>query len=246
MSVQRSLGHDSGGGPVLVIGMHRSGTSCLTGCLQEAGLELGEVNNQAEFNKKGNKENQAIMRLNDAVLAHNNGSWQQVPISIEWSANDKRRRDLILASYPEDRLWGFKDPRTTITLDGWLEALPNARLVGSVRHPWEVANSLACRNGIQLKRGLDLWTDYNRQLLRIIKSRPVLLVRFGVDSNEYLRNVRAMCRSLGLRSDVDMRFFEERYRVQRTDNTMRLSPAQLAIWEQLAQMSHRTQNTVNS
>jgi len=43
--------------PILILGMHRSGTSCLAGCLEEAGLYLGDVNLKAGFNKKGNREN---------------------------------------------------------------------------------------------------------------------------------------------------------------------------------------------
>lgn len=41
---------------VLILGMHRSGTSCLAGSLQEAGLYLGEVNTAAPHNAKGNRE----------------------------------------------------------------------------------------------------------------------------------------------------------------------------------------------
>ena len=45
---------------VIVLGMHRSGTSLLTGSLEAAGLHLGEVNNAARYNPKGNKENESI------------------------------------------------------------------------------------------------------------------------------------------------------------------------------------------
>jgi len=47
------------GRPMLILGMHRSGTSCLAGCLQAAGLISGEVNIQAMYNAKGNRENLA-------------------------------------------------------------------------------------------------------------------------------------------------------------------------------------------
>ena len=52
-----------------VLGMHRSGTSCLTGTLEEAGVFLGEVVVQAKFNARGNRENRRIMDLHNAVLA---------------------------------------------------------------------------------------------------------------------------------------------------------------------------------
>ena len=40
---------------ICVVGMHRSGTSCLTGIMQRMGIELGEVFTENEFNKKGNR-----------------------------------------------------------------------------------------------------------------------------------------------------------------------------------------------
>ena len=46
---------------VLVLGMHRSGTSCLAGSLQQAGLELGDVFTSNPFNKKGNREHRDVM-----------------------------------------------------------------------------------------------------------------------------------------------------------------------------------------
>ena len=43
--------------PVAIVGMHRSGTSCLAGCLEDLGLTLGKVNRAAPHNLKGNNEN---------------------------------------------------------------------------------------------------------------------------------------------------------------------------------------------
>ena len=56
---------------IAILGMHRSGTSCLTGSLQEAGLELGEHHTWNPYNRKGNRENQDFVDLHDAILAAN-------------------------------------------------------------------------------------------------------------------------------------------------------------------------------
>lgn len=63
-----------GAAPVTVLEMHRSGTSCLAGCLEDAGLFPGEVSRAAPFNKKGNNENLAVMEFTDEVLAEAGGS----------------------------------------------------------------------------------------------------------------------------------------------------------------------------
>jgi hypothetical protein len=104
---------------VLILGMHRSGTSCLTGSLQEAGLYLGAINESAPNNAKGNRENLAIMDLQNEVLAASGGAWDRPPDAVVWSAEHKARRDALIATYPADRIWGFKDPRTLLTLEGW-------------------------------------------------------------------------------------------------------------------------------
>jgi len=49
----------TGAETVAILGMHRSGTSCLAGSLQELGLYLGEVYDQNPHNPRGNRENAA-------------------------------------------------------------------------------------------------------------------------------------------------------------------------------------------
>jgi len=79
--------------PCFVLGMHRSGTSYLTGILEEAGLWLGEVTRVSTFNAKGNRESPPLMRLNDAVLAANGGSWHCPPEgAVTWSLEHTTRR----------------------------------------------------------------------------------------------------------------------------------------------------------
>ena len=78
---------------ICVLGMHRSGTSCLAGTLEQAGVFLGEVATQNPFNLKGNRENGTIRGLNGGVLADNGAEWNRPPATPPvWS--DKRRAEL--------------------------------------------------------------------------------------------------------------------------------------------------------
>ncbi len=183
--------------PVLILGMHRSGTSCLAGSLERAGLYLGEVNRQAPFNARGNCENRAIMELNDAVLVANGGAWDAPPVQVKWSEELRKRRDALIASYPPDQAWGMKDPRTLLTLAGWLEALPLARLVASFRHPAAVADSLAARNGFSLAQGYGLWLTYNQRLFELYP-RLAGIVCFDTSEDAYFAQVEALARKLAL------------------------------------------------
>src|SRR5690348_16827069 len=114
--------------PICVLGMHRSGTSCVTGLLEEAGVFLGEVSKQNPHNRKGNQENRAIMQLHDAVLAANGGAWDDPPEdAVSWSAEQRLTLAAIIDRYRGHDPWAFKDPRSLFTLSAWQDALPGLR-----------------------------------------------------------------------------------------------------------------------
>ncbi len=222
--------------PVIILGMHRSGTSCLTGSLEEAGLWLGEVVREAPHNAKGNRENRAIMHLHDAVLADNDAAWDAPPGAggASWRPERKKARDRLIAAYPADRVWGFKDPRTLFTLEGWLEALPDARLAGSFRHPMAVAQSLAARNGFSVDAGLGLWLTYNRRLLEIAARRDLPLICFDWPAERYDRALHAMTAQLGLTPPAQgFRFFETSLRHQAAPEAEELSKPVNAVYQAL-------------
>src|SRR5690242_14188731 len=104
--------------------MHRSGTSWLAGTLQQLGVELGEVNERAPYNAHGNRENERIQILHDAVLGESGGSWRRPPRRVVWSATRLAElRAIVRAMDDQFERWGFKDPRTLLALDGWKEVL---------------------------------------------------------------------------------------------------------------------------
>ncbi|MBK8507408.1 MAG: sulfotransferase family protein [Candidatus Competibacteraceae bacterium] len=183
---------------VLILGMHRSGTSCLAGSLEEAGLYLGEVNTAAPHNAKGNRESRAIMSLQDDLLRANGGAWDAPPARVIWSSEHRARRDAIIATYPNNLTWGFKDPRTLLTLPGWLEALPAVRFVGTYRHPLAVAASLNVRNGITLENSLALWMAYNSLLLDYHKRFAFPLICFDWPPRRYHQRLLTIAPALDL------------------------------------------------
>ncbi len=199
---------------VIILGMHRSGTSSLAGSLQSAGLFLGEVNTQAPYNAKGNRESLQIMALHDRVLANDGHAWHTPPPgAASWGEDDRAQRDAIIHQLEVEPVWGFKDPRTLLTLEGWLERVPNARLVGTLRHPARVAASLAARPEplyVEPAHGLALWRRYNRRLLALWRQSPFPILDFDGDPAEYRRALDAACRDLGLAGCPD--FFDEALR----------------------------------
>ena len=194
---------------VVVLGMHRSGTSLLTGTLQEAGLVLGDVVHAAPHNRKGNRESIPIQILHEDLLERAGGSWDQPPEAVKWARVHVALRDQIIARFQGQPVWGFKDPRTLFCLEGWLDALPELQLVGIVRHPESVARSLQARNGFPLERGLQLWLHYNRRLQRWLEYRPAPLLHFDDDLDRFRFQASALIRQLDLplqRSAADLKF----------------------------------------
>ena len=171
---------------ILILGMHRSGTSCLAGSLQEMGLYLGTVNTAAPHNAKGNRENRAIMDLHNTILQDNGGSWDAPPEKVTWQPQHYVRRDEIIETYyPPDQAWGFKDPRTLLTLPGWLAALSNPQFVGTFRHPWAVAESLRTRNKFAQSVNYSLWLTYNQLLLSYQRQFGFELICFDWPPERY-------------------------------------------------------------
>jgi len=182
-----------------VLGMHRSGTSLLTGTLQEAGLVLGDVVTAAPHNRKGNRESLPIRTLHDDLMQRAGGDWDRPPEQVTWQPVHNALRDAVIASHATDRFWGFKDPRTLFCLEGWLDVLPQLQMVAIVRHPEAVARSLQARNGMPLADGLELWRLYNSRLLHWLEREPALpLLHFDDDLNRFCRDVAALIPSLNL------------------------------------------------
>lgn len=199
---------------VVVLGMHRSGTSFLVRALNLAGLWLGEAAHLATIegramsgNPKGNYEHREAVAINEVILRRSGGAWFSPPQQVLGGPDDGQRIRAYCARLQATRpreyaRWGWKDPRTVLTLDVWRGALPcKLFVVAAFRHPTAVARSLLSRNRLPLDAGYALWSHYNRQLLRHLETLPHLLVRFDVDAAQLIARTLSLCTMLQLRTD---------------------------------------------
>lgn len=163
---------------VAILGMHRSGTSCLTGSLQVAGLFLGDCHTWNKHNLKGNRENQKFVDLHDSILAANSGAWDTPPAKAIWQdAHIACARELLQAHAGEPN-FGFKDPRALLVIDGWKALCPKIEFIGIYRHPNAVAKSLGKRSSKAREESLELWYAYNSILYREYKKNPFPILCF--------------------------------------------------------------------
>ena len=185
---------------IAIAGMHRSGTSMVASLLRQAGLYLGrdeEMLPPAADNPGGFWEHAEFVALNDEVLHRAGAAWDSPPDQTTFdSARDllSRARALI-ARFDGHERWGWKDPRTSLTLPFWQPLLPHIRVVIVLRNPLEVGHSLAARNRVSVAFGLRLWRRYHEHLLTSAKSdaRIVTHLDSWYEDDAEIDRVAAFC-----------------------------------------------------
>jgi len=223
---------------ILILGMHRSGTSCLAGSLEQAGLELANSKGTSPYNALGNREDRRFKLLNEGVLRDNKANWRSPPSKpVVWSDRRREQQRELIDSFPEDRPWGFKDPRTLLTIDGWIDALPNARAIASLRHPHAVARSLEARNGLDIETGIALWLNYNRRLLELCLERDVEVVDFDWPPARYREAVESLAANLGLQPEGGADFLEPELKHHDIAEEVSLEPEALQTYRALREQA---------
>jgi len=159
---------------LVILGMHRSGTSLITRALANAGLAVGDPGDllvDQEDNPHGFYERRDVVALNDALLEHQSATWFAPPDEIIPADFAGAETSKIFASLPEQG-WLLKDPRMTLTWPHWQESCSGAGLLFVYRNPWSVARSLHKRHGFPMSFGLALWQRYNAAALTICAANP--------------------------------------------------------------------------
>ncbi len=168
---------------IAITGMHRSGTSCITGLLERCGYELGTshplLHGKRFDNEKGHFENLGALAINETILRRAGGSWCNLPntdeITIAGIRNARHIREFS-ETFNGDI---FKDPRTCVTASFWERYCKNLfTIVFCLRNPIGVAVSLKRRDGMSIETGLQLWYEYNIRFLDGTSETPVVYVDY--------------------------------------------------------------------
>ncbi len=157
----------------VVLGMHRSATSLVAKGLVKAGVHMGdELLGEHPSNPWGHYEDADFIRMNDQLLSAAGGTWDRPPIEENIAALENvwgaRIKDFVEGKLREP-FWGWKDPRTVLTIRLYLPYLVNPHFVACFRNPQDVAKSLAKRDReMTRKMALVLARIYNDRLLRFL------------------------------------------------------------------------------
>jgi hypothetical protein len=174
---------------VLVLGMHRSGTSAITGLVSLLGPELGDPDDLMpadEANQEGYWESASLTDFQESLLEKLGGEWAEPPAVAPGWENDWRlvrrvglARRTFREVYGDAREWLWKDPRTVLLLPFWRRVLRFEPIIVAIfRDPVEVADSLKARDGFEREHAISLWEKYNRALLANARGLPTFVAAY--------------------------------------------------------------------
>lgn len=160
------------GKAILVLGMHRSGTSALTRVLNLLGIDLGgNFLKPAGDNRLGFWEHADVVALHEKLLSALGSSWDDTRALPEnWESSPaaseakKEITTIISRDFSGSRLWAIKDPRLCRLAPLWVESITaldvDVCALFVVRHPREVADSLHARDGLDVADARLSWLEY--------------------------------------------------------------------------------------
>lgn len=192
---------------ILVVGMHRSGTSAATRVLNLLGVELGDsLLDPGPGNRLGHWEHREVVALHEALLQGLGMSWDDTrALPKRWMASAaadaarQRIAALVAQEFSGSKLWAVKDPRLCRFLPLWIEALAGSgidlRVLFVVRHPAAVADSLKARNGLEAAGTHLRWLEHFGEAEFATRDLPRAIVLY----DDLLSDWRSAMESLAAR-----------------------------------------------
>ncbi len=177
---------------VLIVGMHRSGTSAVARGLKALSVDLGDsfLDAQPE-NPTGYWEDKGIVEIDERVLKMLGIAWDDVapiPRSAFRAFRLRLQRNAAVRylrrSFGSKPLWGFKDPRTIRLLPFWQDALRGSHVddayVIAIRNPRSIAASLFRRQAMDAGTAYRLWLVHMVPFLRDLRDKPAVVVDYDL------------------------------------------------------------------
>lgn len=188
---------------IVVLSMHRSGSSLLTSLLKDRGFSLGEDSlliPADKNNKKGYFERSDIVALNEGLLKFDgyNSSFPDLCRIPSISTGKEKEISKIVESLEDKGVEIIKDPRFCLTLPVWLPFFSDVKIVFLYRNPLDVAESYVRRQRYTFQGGLALWEYYNIRALNCAANLPTSFIGFDELVRDGDLSVSRVINELGL------------------------------------------------
>lgn len=197
---------------IIVLGMHRSGTSAMGGMLHRLGVDLGShlMAAQAGVNEKGFYENLEFVTLHDKVLRELEYYWFDVRPFPEnwWERNEIKTiqrsiQALIESDFSHSPLWGLKDPRMCRLLPLWHDIFDKLNItphyVHISRHPDEVVASLKKRDNLREDGVYIAWLWHTLDAEAHTRGQKRVFITYEALLKDWQKTTNTIAKSLGLK-----------------------------------------------
>jgi len=195
---------------LLIIGMHRSGTSAIAGSMSIAGYNVGKnIMSAKDDNEKGFFENKSIYDFNQNILNQLQLSWHQTIFpEIRWWQDEQfiplkqELAHIIKNEFGDAQNILIKDPRISILLPLYLEVLEHIqitpKIIIAIRNPLEVAASLKKRNEFSHSKSMLLWMDTTLKAIDYSKSLTHSILHFDAFLEKPITHIKQIDQLLSL------------------------------------------------
>ena len=176
---------------ILVLGMHRSGTSVASRGIHALGADLGDnlMKPVANNNEKGFWEDLDFNRMNERILAKAASGWHFLqPIKTdlfqgaEFAAERIEAAQLLVQKLKKASVFAIKDPRTAVLLPFWQCVISDLGIQPSylitLRNPLETAESLRKRDGFDHQKSLVLWLKHAHAAIKETEEAKRIFVSY--------------------------------------------------------------------
>ena len=235
---------------VLVLGMHRSGTSLCSHILSVLGVDMADkipgpgATSPQPDNPRGHWERWEIVEFHDRILSLFNRGYftpfHDLPLPIAWWADPRVfriRREIIkfLQERMGEGLFGFKDPRTVRMMPIWHQILDELvlepKIVFCLRNPAQVSRSLVARDGLDADDAEYRWFSYIADFFRYTSGHNICTIKYETWFDDPSSNLQKLLSFLDLRwnqteFDLDLTISDIVDRGLRHDDLNYREPAQ--------------------
>lgn len=199
---------------IIILGMHRSGTSTTSGVFNILGCDIGKSVLPGNFaNPKGHFENRLIVEFNNKLLAKVGASWYNTisvkPHDLDVLLLTKEKNELLKIideEFSDSKFVLIKDPRIITLLPFYLDVFDEARInphfIINFRDPVLSCNSLFKRDGINQARCMGLWIDHMLKAVNYTRKFPRVFLNYSSLLCDPVQSTKVILKQFDIKLDI--------------------------------------------